>query len=57
MINHARGIFRIEGDMEKKKALLKKFGSVHEIKDASLEELVKVPGMTRNAAESIKERL
>jgi excinuclease ABC subunit C len=42
---------------KRKKALLKKFGSVRGIKEASVEELVQVPGMTRNAAQSIKESL
>ncbi len=42
---------------KRKKALLQKFGSVRGIKNASLEELSGVSGMTRNAAESIKEHL
>ena len=42
---------------KRKKALLKKFGSVQGIKNASVAELTQVAGMTRNAALSIKEHL
>jgi len=42
---------------KRKRALLQQFGSVRGIKNASLEELTSVSGMTRNAAESIKEYL
>ena len=38
----------------KKKALLKKFGSVKKIKEASIEELCKVKGINRKIAEEIK---
>lgn len=38
---------------KRKKALLKHFGSVRKIKEASLDELLSVPGMTRQAAEAI----
>ncbi len=38
-------------------ALLKAFGSVDAIRAASIDELVAVPGMTRAAAEAIKENL
>ena len=39
----------------KKKALLKSFGSVEKIKQASLEELMKVKGITEKLARSLKE--
>jgi len=42
---------------KRKRALLQQFGSVRGIQNASLEELTSVSGMTRNAAESIKEHL
>ena len=46
----------IEGIGEvKKKALLKEFGSVERIKNASIEELTKVKGITKKIAEKIKE--
>ncbi|MCB0251359.1 MAG: excinuclease ABC subunit UvrC, partial [Anaerolineae bacterium] len=38
-------------------ALLKAFGSVDAIRAASVDELVAVPGMSRAAAEAIKENL
>ena len=41
----------------RRKALLKHFGSVDKIKDASLEELTAVQGVTKSAAESIKTHL
>lgn len=41
----------------RRKALLKYFGSIDKIKDASLEDLISVSGMTRPAAESIKAHL
>jgi excinuclease ABC subunit C len=41
----------------RKRALLKKFGTVRAIKEAPLEELLKVSGMTRTAAEKLKENL
>lgn len=41
----------------RKKALLRKFGSVRRIREASLEELLEVPGMTHAVAEAIKENL
>jgi excinuclease ABC subunit C len=40
---------------KRKRALLKEFGSVRAIKEASVEELVSVPGMTRQLAERVKE--
>ena len=40
---------------KRKRALLKKFGSVRAIKEASVEELMSVPGMTRRLAERVKE--
>lgn len=42
---------------KRRRALLKHFGSVREIKEASLEELAAVPGMTRPLAERVKEYL
>ena len=41
----------------RKQALIKQFGSVKAIREASLEELQAVPGMTRPAAEKLKEHL
>lgn len=41
----------------RRKALLKHFGSVDKIKEASVEELTAVEGMTRQAAESVKASL
>jgi excinuclease ABC subunit C len=40
---------------KRKRALLKKFGSVRAVKEASVEELMEVPGMTRQLAERVKE--
>jgi excinuclease ABC subunit C len=42
---------------KRKRALVKKFGSVRGIKEASTEELMEVPGMTRRLAERVKEGL
>ena len=42
---------------KRKKALLKKFGSVRGIKDASIDELAKVAGITSKLAERLKEYL
>jgi len=42
---------------KRKRALLKKFGSVRAIKEASMEELMSVPGMTKQLAERVKEGL
>jgi len=41
----------------RRKALLKRFGSLDGIRDASLEELASVRGMTREAAQAVKESL
>lgn len=41
----------------KKKALLKRFGSVQKIKEASIDELLEVKGINRNLAENIKSEL
>jgi excinuclease ABC subunit C len=41
----------------RKRALIKRFGSVKGIRDASLEELASVPGMTGSLAEMVKEHL
>jgi excinuclease ABC subunit C len=42
---------------KRRQALLKRFGSLQAIRDASLEELAAVHGMSRAAAETVKERL
>ncbi len=42
---------------KRRQALLKKFGSIEAIRQASLEELAAVPGMNRRAAEDLKEQL
>ena len=42
---------------KRRQALLKQFGSVQAIREASLEELAAAPGMTQRVAASIKERL
>ena len=48
----------IEGIGEKKRTeLLKKFGSVKKIKEANIEELMKVKGINENLAKKIKEEL
>ena len=41
----------------RRQALMKRFGSIGTIAEASVEELVTVPGMTRQAAEKLKEYL
>jgi excinuclease ABC subunit C len=41
----------------RRSALLKRFGSIDAIRQASVEELAAVPGMTRPAAEQVKEHL
>jgi excinuclease ABC subunit C len=41
----------------RRSALLKQFGSIDAIRQASVEELAAVPGMTRPAAEQVKEHL
>ncbi len=41
----------------RRKSLLKHFGSVDKIRDASVDDLADVPGMTRDAAESVKAHL
>lgn len=41
----------------RRKALLRHFGSIEAIRNASLEELAAVPGMTRSAAEQVKAHL
>jgi excinuclease ABC subunit C len=40
---------------KRKRTLLKKFGSVRAIKEASVEDLMEVPGMTRQLAQRVKE--
>ena len=48
----------IEGIGEKKRTLLlKKFGSVNKIKEASIEELTEIKGINENLAKKIKEEL
>jgi excinuclease ABC subunit C len=42
---------------KRRQALLKRFGSLQAIRDASLEELAAVQGMSRAVAEKVKERL
>ena len=42
---------------KRKKTLLRKFGSLERIKEASVEELAAVKGMTRSVAEKVKEYL
>jgi excinuclease ABC subunit C len=42
---------------KRRQALLKKFGSLEAIRQASLDELAAVPGMTRLAAEKLKQEL
>jgi excinuclease ABC subunit C len=42
---------------KRKRALMRQFGSVRGIKNAGLEELAAVPGMTRASAEKLKENL
>jgi excinuclease ABC subunit C len=41
----------------RRRALLRRFGSVEAIREASVEELAQVPGMTRAAAERLKAQL
>jgi excinuclease ABC subunit C len=41
----------------RKKALLRKFGSVRAIKEASVEEIAATPGFTRTVAEKVREGL
>jgi excinuclease ABC subunit C len=41
----------------RRRALLVRFGSLDKIRAASLEELMKVDGMTRNAAQKLKDNL
>ncbi len=41
----------------RKKALLKRFGSVRRIRDASVDEVAETPGISRDLAERIKSRL
>ncbi len=42
---------------KRRQALLKHFGSLESIREATVEELMAVPGMTRRAAEQVKEYL
>jgi excinuclease ABC subunit C len=52
------GLDEIEGiGPKRRRALLKKFGSLEAIRKASIEDLISIPGMTRTAAEKLKEEL
>jgi excinuclease ABC subunit C len=42
---------------KRRKALMQKFGSVEAIRQATIDELAAVPGMTKRAAEALKEQL
>jgi excinuclease ABC subunit C len=42
---------------KRKKALLRKFGSVKVIREADVDDIAAVPGMTRSLAERLKENL
>ena len=42
---------------KRKQALIKHFGSISAMREATIEELLAVPGMSRQAAENIKEML
>lgn len=42
---------------KRRQALLRKFGSIEAIRQASIDELAAVPGMTRKVAEGLKEQL
>jgi excinuclease ABC subunit C len=42
---------------KRKKALLRKFGSVKAIREASIDEIAAVTGMTRALAQKLKENL
>jgi excinuclease ABC subunit C len=42
---------------QRRKALIKKFGSVAGVRRAALEDLLTVPGMTRTAAEAVLDAL
>ena len=42
---------------KRKRALLKKFGSLQGVREAPLEDLASVPGMTRTSAQKLKELL
>lgn len=43
--------------VKRKKELIKRFGSVSKIREASVEEIASVPGLSRRIAEELKERL
>ena len=48
----------IEGIGEKRKQeLLKTFGSIEKIKEADIEDIMKIKGITRSIAENIKEAI
>ena len=54
----ASALDRIKGiGPKRKKALLQKFGSLRQIREASLEELLSVEGMTVSAAQALLEGL
>jgi len=61
-LRHKKGIASVLDSIpgigpKRKKALIKKFGSVHGIKEASIDELAAVEGITHKLAEKIKEYL
>ena len=43
--------------VKRKKELIKRFGSVSKIRQASVEEIASIPGLNRRIAESVKEHL
>lgn len=54
----ASGLDSIDGiGPKKKQALMKQFGSLKRIREASVEELMEVPGINQSLAEAIKEHL
>jgi len=61
-LRHKKGIASVLDSIpgigpKRKKTLIKKFGSVHGIKEASIDELAAVEGITRKLAEKVKEYL
>jgi excinuclease ABC subunit C len=61
-LRHKEGIASVLDNIpgigpRRKKALLKKFGSIEAIKEASLEELSQIQGVTPALAQKVKEEL
>jgi len=61
-LRHKKGIASVLDSIpgigpKRKKTLIRKFGSVHGIKEASIDELAAVEGITRKLAEKVKEYL